>query len=210
VFSDITLITTVKDSSNKAIRNANVKLYREGALVEEGYTDNAGQATFNNLASGEYEIKTFHLGVLVKTDPVTLTEHYDCSILCPVYDLAVEVFDMIPSSLPGVSVTASLPDGTVLFSGTTDMAGNVTFYQAPASDYKIKATYFGMSGSTDITLNQNLAVQIHLPTLNMMTAVLVIIVIGIVATLIGAHLSKRVEEKPKRGRGRPRKVRMPT
>jgi len=210
VFSDITLITTVKDSNNRVIRSANVKLYREGALVEEGYTDDAGRATFNNLASGEYEVKTFHLGVLVKTDPVTLTEHYDYSILCPVYDLTVQVFDMIPSPLPGASVTASLPDGTVLFSGTTDAAGNVIFYQAPASEYKISATYLFGSGSTDITLNQNLAVQIHLSTLNLMSAVLVIVVVGIAATLIVAQLSKRGEEIPKRGRGRPRKVRTPT
>jgi len=210
VFSDITLITTVKDSNRRVIKSANVKLYREGALVEEGYTDNAGQATFNNLASGEYEVKTFHLGVLVKTGQVTLTEHYDYSIRCPVYDLIVQVFDMIPSPLPGTSVTASLPDGTVLFSGTTDGAGNVTFFQAPASEYKIRATYLFGSGSADITLDQNLTLQIYVPTLNMTTIVLLLTAVGTVAALVGAYLSKRGEEMPKRGRGRPRKVRMPT
>ena len=210
VFSDITLITTVKDSNNRAINGANVKLYREGALVEEGYADEAGEAVFTNLATGEYEIKTFHLGVLVKTDQVTLLEDLDYRAYCPVYDLTIQVFDMIPSPLPGASVTASLQDGRVLFSGTTNGAGGLTFLQVPAEDYKIKATYFGISGSTDVVIDRNLTIQIHVPMLNMTTIVLLLTAVGAALTLMGTYLSKRVGEKPKRGRGRPRKVRMPT
>ena len=209
VFSDITLITTVKDSNRRVINGANVKLYREGALVKEGYTEEDGEAVFTNLATGEYEIKIFHLGVLVKTDRVTLLEGLDYRADCPVYDLTVQVFDMIPSPLPGASVTASLPDGRVLFSGTTNGAGNVTFLQVPTENYKIKATYFGISGLTDVAVDRGLTIQIHVPTLNMTTIVLLLTAVGAALTLIGTYLSKRVREKPKRGRGRPRKVRMP-
>jgi len=206
VFSDITLITTVKDSNNRVINGANVKLYREGALVKDGYTDEDGEAVFTNLAKGEYEIKTFHLGVLVKTDRVTLLEDLDYRAKCPVYDLTIQVFDMIPSPLPGASVTASLQDGRVLFSGTTNGAGTVTFLQVPAENYKIKATYFGISGSMDVVVNRNLTIQIYVPTLNMTTIVLLLTAVGTVAALVGAYLSKRGEEIPKRRRGRPRKV----
>jgi len=206
VFSDITLITTVKDSNNRAINGANIKLYRGGALVEEGYTEEDGEAVFTNLATGEYEIKTFHLGVLVKTDRVTLLEDLDYRANCPVYDLTIQVFDMIPSSLPSASVTASLPDGRILFSGTTNGAGVVVFLQVPAENYKIKATYFGISSLTDVVVNRNLTIQIYVPTLNMTTIVLLLTAVGTVATLVGASLSKRGEEIPKRRRGRPRKV----
>jgi len=210
VFSDITLITTVKDSNRRVINGANVKLYREEALVKEGYTDEDGEEVFTNLATGEYEIKTFHLGVLVKTDRVTLLEDLDYRADCPVYDLTIQVFDMIPSPLPEASVTASLQDGRVILSGTTNGAGNVIFLQVPAENYKIKATYFGISGSTDVVIDRNLTIQIHIPTLYMTTAVLLLTAVGAALTLMGTYLSKRGEEKPKRGRGRPRKVRMPT
>ena len=209
VFSDITLTTTVYDSNNRAIEDANIKLYREGTLVEQGYTNDDGYAAFANLATGEYEIKTFHLNVSVKTSQVTLTGDYDYTAFCPVYDLTIQVFDIIPSLLPGASVTASLPNGTVLFSGTTNVDGNVTFYQAPASDYEIRATYFGASTSTDILLNQNLTIEIHVPMLNMMTMILILTTVGIAATVIGAYYRRRREEKPKRRRGRPRKIRRP-
>jgi hypothetical protein len=116
---------------------------------------------------------------------------------------------MIPSSLPGASVTASLSNGTVLFSGATNGVGNVTFHQVPAEDYKIEATYFGISSSTDIIFDQNLAIQIVVPMLNMTTIVFILVAVGAVATLIGIYFSRRRVEKPKRRRGRPRKVRPP-
>lgn len=168
-----------------------------------------GQVAFTNLATGEYEIKTFHLGVLVKEGHVTLTRDHSYSAVCPVYELAIQVFDIIPSPLPGASVTVSLPDGTALFSGTTNEKGSVTFCQAPVADYEVKATYLFTSSSTKIALNQNLTIQIRLPTLNITTILLIIAIIGIIVILIGAHYSKRGEEKPKRRRGRPRKVKTP-
>ena len=209
IFSDITLSADVKDGNSVGLVNAYIKLDREGYQLRSGDTDENGQLSFTELPTGNYMIYTYQKGVLVKTDELTITGDASYSAVCPVYDLTIQVFDMIPSSLPGASVTASLHNGTVLFSGTTDGAGNVTFRQVPAEDYKIEATYFGISSSTDIIFNQNLVIQVVVSTLNMMTIVFLLVVVGVVAVSIGIYYSRRREEKPKRRRGRPRKVKPP-
>ncbi len=212
VFSDVALTTRVMDSNGRAISGAHVKIYREGVPIIEGHSDEDGNADFTNLATGDYEVEAFHMGILVNSTQLTLSdydEHYSYDLNCTVYDLTVRVFDLIPSPLPGASVTASLTDGTAMFSGTTNGGGNVTFYQAPKADYEIKATYFGVSSSTGVALTRNILTEVHILMLNMTTLVLGIAVVGAALTLIGAYYSGRPKGVQKRRRGRPRKVRGP-
>jgi len=165
--------------------------------------------SFTELPTGGYTIYTYLKGVLVKTDELTITGDASYSATCPVYCLNIQVFDMIPSPLPGSSVAVSLTNGTVLFSGATNGAGNLTFGQVPAEDYQVKATYFGISSSTDIIMDQNLTIKIVVPMLNMTTIVLLLSVVGVIVVAIGAYYSRRREEEPKRRRGRPRKAKTP-
>jgi len=209
IFSDITLTVDVRDWNSVGLVSAYVRLDRDDYQLRSGYTGENGQLSFTELPTGSYTIYTYLKGVLVKTDELTITDDISYSATCPVYRLNIQVFDMIPSPLPGSSVAVSLTNGTVLFSGATNGAGNLTFGQVPAEDYQVKATYFGISSSTDIIMDQNLTIKIVVPMLNMTTIVLLLSVVGVVVVAIGAYYSRRREEEPKRRRGRPRKAKTP-
>ena len=204
VFSNIALVVDVEDSNGAGLINALIKLSRDGYLLTSGYTDGDGKLTLTGLPTGNYTIDTYQRGILVKTSELTMTSDTLYSATCPVYDLSVQVLDIMSTPLPGCTVDAVLPNGTVLTSTQTDGAGMVFFHQMPKSTFHVQAVYFGFSNSTNANLTRNLNLQLQIPMLNILTIILLVFTVGGAIVLIGAYYTRKKPEGPapraKRGR----------
>lgn len=207
IFSDITLSVSVKDSNNVGLINAYIKLRRDTYNLASGYTNGNGQLSLLGLPTGNYTIYTYQRGILVKTDGITITSNTLYAATCPVYDLNVQVLDVMSTPLPGCIVNAILPNGTVLTSTQTDGAGMAFFHQMPTSNFHVQAAYYGFSNSTDANLTRNLNLQLGIPMLNILTVVLLVFTVGGAIALIVAYRTRKKPEEPapRKKRGRKKK-----
>jgi hypothetical protein len=196
VFSNIALVVDVTDSNDVGLINALIKLDRSGHPLTSGYTDGDGKLTLTGLPSGNFTIRTYQRGILVKTSELTMTSDTLYSATCPVYDLNVQVLDILSTPLPGSTVDAVLPNGTVLTSTQTDGAGMAFFHQMPTSTFHVQAVYYGFSNSTNANLTRNLNLQLQIPMLNMLTTILLVFTVGGAIVLVVAYRTRRRAEGP--------------
>lgn len=69
---------SIRDSNNQPIKNASISLSRTQAFHKQ--TDEQGQARFEGLAAGNYQIRVSHLGYVSRDSSIRLTANKDLSI----------------------------------------------------------------------------------------------------------------------------------
>jgi len=209
IFSDITLTAIVRDANSDGLENAYIKIYREGCKIKSGYANEDGQLTFTNLPTGNYTLDVYQRGVLVEpideSNEFTMTSDKTYTARYHVYDLNIQVIDILSTALPGSAVEAFLSNGSTMVSATADGSGTTMMHQMPRSDYTVKATYFGFSNYTSASLIDNLNIQVKIPILNMLTLTLLIFTFGGGIWLLYTYYSRQKEIPKPTGRGRRKK-----
>ncbi|MBN9654118.1 carboxypeptidase regulatory-like domain-containing protein [Halobacillus sp. GSS1] len=122
------------------IQGISVQIFdQQGRIVETLLADNFGEFSVLNLAPGSYRVVVSAPGYQAASVSVDIRAGETTRITVVLEDdpgtVAVNVRDGITGQpIPGASVTVTLPDGTVVASGVTDINGDVILPGLPTGE----------------------------------------------------------------------------
>jgi len=145
----------VEDAAGNALENAEVVLEDTNGTVLTLYTDGGGNIYLSKIPYGTYSVTVYWQDIKVSSEPINVTSGYTYTISCSVYDLTVEVKNVLDMGVPGARVTVyRMGEGPVV-EAMTETAGKVTFNQLPEDRYKIEVSCAGTIISRRISLTDS-------------------------------------------------------
>ncbi|MFQ6080274.1 MAG: collagen binding domain-containing protein [Candidatus Bathyarchaeia archaeon] len=145
----------VEDAAGNALENAEVVLEGVDGTVLTLYTDGGGNIYLDKIPHGTYSVTVYWHGVKVSSESLNVTSGYTHTISCSVYDLTVEVKNVLDIGIRGARVTVYRKDGESVAQATTEATGKVTFTQLPKDRYRIEVLCIGATRSRTISLTHS-------------------------------------------------------
>ena len=179
----------VKDAAGNALENAEVVLEGVDGTVLTLYTDGGGNVYLDKIPYGTYSVTVYWHGVKVGSESLNVTSGYTHAISCSVYDLTVEVRNVLDMGVRGARVTVYRKGEGPVAQATTETAGKVTFTQLPEDRYRVEVLCIGATSSRTISLiNSTTEAFLGLWDLTMYAMT---VGIGIVIVIVIAALPKK-------------------
>jgi hypothetical protein len=145
----------VEDAAGNALENAEVVLEGVDGTVLTLYTDGGGNIYLDKIPHGTYSVTVYWHGVKVGSESLNVTSGSTHAISCSVYDLTVEVKNMLDMGVRGARVTVYRRGGDPVAQATTGAAGKVTFTQLPEGRYRVEVLCVGATRSRTISLTNS-------------------------------------------------------
>jgi len=145
----------VEDAAGNALENAEVVLEGANGTVLTLYTDGDGTIHLNKIPYGTYSVSVYWQDVKVGSGSINVTSGYTHTISCSVYDLTVEVKNVLDMGVPGARVTVYRSGEGPVAEAMTGTAGKVTFTQLPEDRYKVEVSCAGTTISRRISLTNS-------------------------------------------------------
>jgi len=179
----------VEDAAGKALENAEVVLEGVDRTVLTLYTDGGGNIYLDKIPYGTYSVTVYWHGIKVGSESLNVTSGYTHSISCSVYDLTVEVKNVLDMGVWGARVTIYREGKGPVAQATTEATGKVTFTQLPEDRYRVEVLCIGATMSRTISLiNSTTEIFLGLWDLTMYA---MIVGIGIVIVMATAVMLKK-------------------
>lgn len=145
----------VEDAAGNALENAEVVLEGANGTVLTLYTDGGGNIYLDKIPHGTYSVTLYWHGVKVGSESLNVTSDYTHTISCSVYDLTVEVKNVLDMGVRGARVTVYRMDEGPVAQAMTGAAGKVTFAQLPEDRYRVEVLCIGATTSRAISLTNS-------------------------------------------------------
>jgi|GEM_PF-2482745 len=156
-----TLYLDVVDSEGDALHEAEIVLYGpRDELVYSRESDLEGNASFEQLPGGEWDIEVYWADHEVANVNVTLEESERETIETDVHNLSVLVLDNEGEPLEGAEVTLIDDTGLPIASRETDEEGWVSFSQLVEEDYGLRTRYRTTYLLTDVDMEEETPVAL--------------------------------------------------
>jgi len=141
-----------KDSKGSKLPNALIKVTHTNGTTATYIADGEGTLKLIQIPKGSYKVEAYWKGVNVGESTEAITSDKGYVLTCQVFDLTVEVKDLMGLAVSGADVRIYFANGTLFASGKTDGAGRATFSQLPKSEYKAEVSNLGLVSSASFPL----------------------------------------------------------
>jgi hypothetical protein len=145
---------SVTDNYGNPLANARIVVLAPNGTSLSLITDSSGVASLGLAAHGSYRAtKVTWQGIEVMPSgqaSTDLTKSISTTVKARVYNLSVQVSDILGLTISGVQVTLNHPNGTQL-TATTNGAGVATFADVPDGQYSGSVSYLGQSTPLQIS-----------------------------------------------------------
>ncbi len=159
----LNLTAQVLDHNGQPLSGAAVQVFRKGMPLYVATASSEGIVHLTNIASGNYTIKTYWLGVQVESSSLHLNSSETLTIRCQVYELRVSVEDLVLGQpLPNIDVRVT--SDNIALTVKTNASGEALFAQLPRGTYRVIATTLGLTAEALVELNLDVDVTLKLPT----------------------------------------------
>jgi len=181
----------VEDAAGNTLENAEVVLEGVDGTVLTLYTDGGGNIYLNKIPYGTYSVTVYWHGVKVSNESLNVTSGYTHTISCSVYDLTVEVKNVLDIGVRGAKLTVYREGEGPVAQATTETAGKVTFTQLPEDRYRVEVLCIGATRSKTVSLT-NSTTEVFLGLWDLTVYAMILgIGIGIVIIIATAVLLNR-------------------
>jgi large repetitive protein len=149
---DGALTVIVKDENGAAVSGAQVRVWKNGAVLHTAFTDATGTATFADLCQGKYGVDVLKTGVTQREFTFTVNENCDPvtkeivveSLGCCSGVFTLVVRDANGDPVPGVKVLVKKA-GTAVADPITDANGSIVVDGLCRGEYIFRASKDGYS-----------------------------------------------------------------
>jgi len=141
-----------KDSKGSKLPNALIKVTHTNGTTATYIADGEGTLKLIQIPKGSYKVEAYWKGVNVGESTEAITSDRGYVLTCQVFDLTIEVKDLLGIAVSGADVRIYFANGTLFASGKTDGAGKAMFSQLPKSEYKVETSHLGLVSSASFPL----------------------------------------------------------
>ena len=189
---------SVTDANGEPLQSGKLVLLADGQVMATSDIS-YGEAVVTPYKPALYEAEVIYHGVKVFNGflSIPLAKHYD--LKAKVYNMKIRVVGKRGQSLMGAVINVTGFDSNITLSAIADENGSAVFRQLPAGTYVIKATYKGVSTTKQVTLNENVDLELKLDVFfdvigvafKMNQTIVAIAILATVLLTIGILLKRR-------------------